>query len=134
MAFRIFIRRHKMVYTVEEPDFPVEEGKHVGELTDIIESESDYGRCTRFIYRITDSGVGNGAIVSGVCNARVLAPGTRFYEWLSVLNGSNLDIGERVDPERFIGRKVEFFVKNIEKDGRKFSNVEKLLRLADPMF
>ena len=129
-----------MVYMVAEPDYTVREGKYIGELIQVSELETQYGPALRFLFKLaaSDNGdfgsdFGDGFVLSGLCNSRKLMPGTKFYDWISVLNGENLDIGDKVDPEDFMGHKVELIVENSDKDGQRYSNVARLVRLVDPL-
>ena len=117
---------------VEEAEYIVEAGKHIGELSKVVETNTRYGPAILFLFKITSSN-GSDIFVSGLCSKR-LTPRSKLYDWLCILNGCNFDIGDSVDPEEFIGHKVELVVENSESNGRTYSNVKQLLRLIDPPF
>lgn len=123
-------------FTVENSLCFIEEGKHVGELTEIVESTSQYGPTIKFLFKITDVEVTDSdgpPIISGLCSAKKLTPSTKLFEWLQILSDGDLEIGDDVEVEDFLGTTVELKVENTEKDdGSAFSNVKKLLRLVDP--
>jgi hypothetical protein len=117
-------------------DFIVEKGNpiddqkvHRAELVDVKPGTSEsYGDYLRFLFRLVDDP--DHSLVSGICPAQLII-GNKFYSWLCVLNGSNLEIGVQIDPNDYIGKVVELTVKNINDGDRVYANVDSLVRLIN---
>jgi len=119
-----------MKLIVEASYGTVDEGKYIGELVEIKESNTVNGPALKFFFRILDAE--NEAIVSGMTSCKNLRTTTKLYEWLSVLNGGgNFAVGTELDPDEYIGTKVELLIENTEKEGKIYSNVKKLVRSVD---
>ena len=124
-----------MRYKVESPVYVIDEGTYMGELIGVSERTMDYGPTLMFSFKILTPDVGDGVILNGLCSANEdgkLLTGSKLYRWLCVLNGANFDDGEEVDPENFVGSRVELIIENTQKNGWEFSNVKTLVRLVDP--
>ena len=115
-----------MIYQVEGRVIP--EGTHIGKLIGIDEKEGKYGPILRFAFYLDDYD----DIVYGVCGAKKVARGTRLYDWLQTLSGSNLDAGQKIDLESLIESVAEIKITNVEREGRIYHNVTELLRLIIP--
>lgn len=117
-----------MIYKVGDLTYAPSDGEYIGRLAKVAEVTVDYGKSLKFIFKIEEDS-GAGFFASGLCNLN-LVPGSRLYKWLSILNNANLEIGEMVDVEQFVGAVVEMLVVNVKKNGRTFSNVKQIIRLV----
>jgi hypothetical protein len=115
---------------VVEKEALIAEGKpYRAELIDVKECDTGkYGAYIRFTFALLDEA--GSPIVSDLCSAK-LTVGGKLYRCLSVLNGANLDLGTEIEPSDYVGRVVELTVKNVEDDGRVFTNVDSLVRLIN---
>ena len=96
---------------------------HRAELIKITEDD----RFVRFTFTLLD--VSSKPIASGICSNESLEPGTRLYKWFSVFNGSDLNEGDSVDPDEFVGRIVEVKIKNTVSNGIEYINVADVIKL-----
>ena len=83
-------------------------------------SVDEFDEYVRFTFDFVDEEIDQ--TISGVCKAK-LAPGNRLHKWLSVFSGGNLEVGDSVNPEAYVGNTVEAVIKKRLKDGIEYLNV-----------
>jgi len=121
-----------MIYTVEDSANVVTEGRHEAIMEDVVESNSQFGPCVKFLFKVNDAEGEPG--ISGLCSAKKLSPATKLFKWLSAMNGGKLEKGDQVDPKDFIGNKMEILVESTFKDDQEFSNVTEVVKTLEPAF
>jgi len=105
-----------MQYSVQD-GFPInDQGTYKVRLADVNEDD----RFVRFVFEFVDVPIAQYAC--GVCPAD-LVPGTKFYKWLSIFNGGDLNIGDSVDPTAYVGQTVEAIIKKRQKEGIEYLNI-----------
>ena len=114
-------------------------GVHTATITEIKSIDTSYGKALKFFFSVNDiesnpNDEPQEFITNGICSANRLTPDTKLYQWLSILNGRKLDNKEEVDLDKYIGKNVEILVVNSEREGREYSNVTEIIKVAEIPF
>lgn len=116
----------------DAPDFEmprIDEGVYTGELVDVQDFESDYGKGLRFFYKAE----GKDVKLTHLCSIpQNIHPETKLGS-LFIAHGK--DLGGEVDVNQLIGTKAKIFVEDKERtrDGQTitFSNISKVKRIEE---
>ena len=130
-----------MKMKVEVNNFSISQGVHTATIKSIQSMDSAFGKAVRFYFSVNDIEFDLNAekepeepMIAGVCSANKLTPSTKLYRWLSAMSGGKLDVGAEIDFDSYLGKNVEILVINSQKEGREFSNVTEIIKIAEMPF
>ena len=127
------------VYKMEkEKEFPLFENKlwYKGKFEEHEEGTGQYGPILFCKFKILSGEMEDGTDAKGqTCMAMLpaeLNPKSKLYEFVRVLEGSEIDIDDEIDIKAYYGQKVQVFIENAKKkrdNGKLYQNVTEIKKM-----
>ena len=107
-------------------------GTYMAEIVGIEKKELKFGSAVEFSFKLLDleENLPFDTIRGTVSfKDNRIDVGGKLYKWLSYIGGKELDLKEKIDISKFVGKKCEVLVENKpgKKEGQVFSNVKEVL-------